>query len=304
MATMTEIQTTVDKQTPSHDFHGEAHVLRGYLKRPIEQRIEAQSPVSLHDQVGGHLARLSENVSIEGLISFTKGQTRVSGSRSLKTNGWVTLSTSIVEGLNAFDVITADRVVSQVSTEHPYENGHFPDVTFLGTQFSNLKVSGFPVTLKLNLGICGKRPEGDRSYLRDSAFLKAVRQQTERIAKSDGLPKELKARYDERLAYIDSLIRASGKSGLRNDKPKVTCSLVDSIGEIPIPGVTSHGNILVIPNFGSVALGEVEVGEKKHPAPDRPSVYFTLTAINMKMGCVADGTAMAATVMANGRHKP
>jgi len=304
IATMTETADAVEPQTPWHDYHAEAHVLSGHLQRPIEQKIEQQSPVVLRDHRGGHLVRFSEEISIEGLISFSKGKTRVSGSRSMKTNGWVTLSTSILEGLNAFEVLTADRVVSQVSTEHPCEEGHFPHVTFLGTQFSNLRVSGFPVTLKLNFGICGKRPDGDRSYLRDRAFLNGVRQQTEKIARAEGLPKELKARYDERLVNLDTLIRACGENGSRKDEPKVTCSLVESIGEIPIPGVTSYGNVLVIPDFGSVALGEIEVGEKNFKDSEKPSVYFEIRAIHMQMGCVADGAAMGATAMANGRHKP
>ena len=307
MATMTEIPATVGRQTPYHDYHAEASVLSALLQRPIEQKIEPQSPVSLNDRRGGHLTRFIENVSVEGLISFTRGETRVSGSRSLKTNGWVTLSTSIIEGLNVFEVITADRVVSQVSTEHPYEDGHFPDVTFLGTQFTNLSVSGFPLSLTFQFDICGKRPTGGRSYLQDVTFLNAVRKQTAKIADANGLPKELKARYDERLANVDRLIAESGKSSNnepRRDEPKIICSVIESIGTIPIPGVESYGNVLVIPDFGSVALGEIEVGEKMYKDSDKPCVYFELSGIRMKLGCVGDGQVTTTTALANGHHHP
>lgn len=304
MATMTEIPETVGKQTPSHDYHAEAHVLSGHLKRPIEQKIEPHAPVLLKDRRGGHLTRFAELVSIEGLVTFAKGKTRVSGSRSLKHNGWITLSTSIMEGLNVFEVVTADRIVSQVSTDHPYEDGHFPHVTFLGTQFTNFRVSGFPVELNLNLGICGKRPAGDRSYLRDLTFLTTVKEQTERIAHADGLPKELKSRYDGRLAAIKELIRTSDQDEPRADEPKVTCSLVESIGEIPIPGVQSFGNLLVIPEFGFLSLGDILVGERKYEGSSRPSVYFELTGVHMKLGCVGDGEASAAIATANGVTRP
>ena len=304
MATMTEIPQTVGRQTPYHDYHAKAYVLSGHLKRPVDQEIEEQAEVNLHDRRGGHFTRYSENVSIEGLISFAKGKTRVSGSRSIKTNGWVTLSTSIMEGFNAFEVITADRIVSQVSTEHPYENGHIPQVTFLGTQFTNLSVSGFPVPLNLNLRICGARPAGDRSYLRDSTFLEGVREQTANIANADGLPKELKARYDERLVYVDDLIRASREGVWQDDEPRVICSLVQSIGEIPIPGVTSYGNVLVIPDFGSVSFGEIVVGEKNYADSPRPCVYFELNGMNINMGCVGDGNFTATTATANGNTRP
>jgi hypothetical protein len=304
MATMTGVPAKVKRETPYHDYHAEAHVLSGHIKRPIDQKIEHQAQINLHDRRGGHFTRFSETVSVEGLLSYAKGKTRVSGSRSPKHKGWVTLSTSVIEGLNAFEVITADRIVAQVSTDHLYENGHFPFVTFLGSQFTNFQVSGFQVQLNLNFGVCGSRPADNRSYLRDLTFLETVQRQTEKIAKANGLPKELKRSYDERLVNIHKLIRQSSEGVWENDEPRVICSLVESIGEIPIPGVTSYGNVLVIPEFGTVSLGEILVGEKNYEGNDKPSVYFTLKGIQMDMGCVGDGTAIAATAHANGQHVP
>jgi hypothetical protein len=301
MATMTE--PTVSAVRPSHDYHAEAHVLYGHLKRPIDQKIEHQAPVKLNDRRGGHLTRYAEDVSIEGLITFTKGRTRVSGARSLKNNGWVTLSTSILEGLNVFEVITADRVVSQVSTDHAYKNGHVPHVTFLGTQFANFQVGGFPANPTLNLGICGDLPANGKSYLQDETFLKAVKTQTEAIARAKGLPEDLKETYDGKLAYLATLIDTCNADDKVCHKP-ITCSLIQSIPAIPIPGIQIFGHILVIPEFGSVALGEIEVGEKMYEREERPSPYFELTSIKMKMGCVAEGTASAGTASANGAHRP
>jgi hypothetical protein len=304
MATMTETLPAIDTETPTHEYHATAHVLSGKLERPIEQEIEEQAPVKLSDRRGGHLTRSEEDVSIEGLITYAKGHTRVSGSRSLKHKGWVTISTSIMEGLNVFEIITADRVVSQVSTDHAYKDGHFPRVTFLGTQFNNLQVSGFRVKLKVNLDICGKEPPADnKSYLQDSAFLGAVREQTEKIANAAGLPKELKAKYDKKLIYVDELIKACQTPNPDVHKP-ITCSLVKSIGKIPIRGVESFGHILVIPEFGTVTLGEVEVGEKLYDKDKKPCVYFKLTGVEMNLGCVGQGNASAASSTANGRHYP
>ena len=308
MAIMIDTPEAVSTVKHFHDYHAEAHVLSGHLQRSINQKIEPQAQVTLNDRRGGHFTRNADDVSIEGLISFTKGETRVSGARSLKNNGWVTLSTSILEGLNVFEIITADRIVSQVSTDHPYKDGHVPHVTFLGTQFKKLRVGGFPAVLTLNLGICGDKPAGDRSYFQDPNFLRGVKDQTEKIAKANGLPKELKEQYDEKLAYIKKLISAgdapdqdAGEAGSR--KP-ITCSLVQSIGEIPIPGVQAFGHILVIPEFGSVALGEIEVGEKVYEASERPCVYFELTSIKMKLGCIGDGNMTAGTSRTNGQSYP
>jgi hypothetical protein len=303
MAIMTDTPEEGSSVIPSHDYHAEAQVLSGHLQRPINQKIEPQAPVTLNDRRGGHLTRYAKDVSIEGLISFTRGETRVSGARSLKNNGWVTLSTSILEGLNVFEIITADRIVSQVSTDHPYKDGHEPHVTFLGTQFKNLRVGGFPAVLTLNLGICGDRPAGDRSYFQEPNFLRGVKEQTEKIAKADGLPKELKDQYDEKLAYIKKLISAVDARDQGSHEP-IRCSLVQSIGEIPIPGVQTFGNVVVIPDFGTVALGEIEVGETVYEKSKKPSVYFELTAIKMKLGCVGHGTVAAATTKTNGQTQP
>jgi hypothetical protein len=324
MATMTETPETTNLQKRFHQFHAEAHVLSGELQRPIKQKIEPHVPVKLTDERGGHLTRFSEDVSIEGLVTFKSGHSRVSGSKSLKNHGWVTLSTSILEGLNVFEVITADRLVAQVSTEHPYEKGHVPDVTFLGTKFENLQVNGFPLKLTLNLGVCGKKPEGDKSYLdsENSKFLRDVREQVASIAGAGFLPENVQKQYDERLSEIDRLRNGGGKG--HNEPAKVTCSLVKSIAidNIPIPGLRTVGNVLVIPDFGAVSLAEVEVGLE--PTQDSTehgrnrlgasvssnrgkrelSDYFTLKMLNMELGCIGTGSVSAATTKSNGTTYP
>lgn len=332
MATYPETQVEQNEQTyrPSHQYHAEAHVLSGELKRPIEQKIEQHAPVSLKSLRGGHLTRFTEDVSIEGLISFKTGQTRVSGSRSLKHHGWVTLSTSIMEGLNVFEVITADRVVCQVSTEHlpgrkpGQAPDHVPRVTFVGSQFKNLRVGGLPVKLTLDLGICGEKPEHDNPYVTDQTFLRTVQEQVKKIIKSPDLPKAFKDKYDGRLAQIESLGNGNGaRKG--SDPCAVKCSLVKSIhiDDIDqIPGLKTVGNILIIPEFGIVELAEVEVGTQALDPTDEPrdreldpngfpykgdpvmSNYFQLTMLEMTLGCIGHGNVSVAGGKANGGTRP
>jgi hypothetical protein len=148
-----------------HQFHATAHALSGHVRAPINQRIERHVPIELNDERGGHLTRFTDDVSIEGLIGVKKARTRVSGSASPKHQAWVTLSTTVLEGLNVFEVITADRVVGQVSTEHAFDNGHIPSVTFLGTRFENLQVCGVEVDVTYKFDVCGDKPDGDnKSY--------------------------------------------------------------------------------------------------------------------------------------------
>jgi hypothetical protein len=309
-----------------HVYHAEAHVLSGNLKHPVDQPIEHHARVVLEKtRRDGHITQSVEETTLEGLISFKAGHTRASGSKIEKKDlwgndhsGWVTLSTSVIEGLNVFEVITADRVVAQVSTEHAMKSGHVPKVTFLGTRFENLRVGGYPVQVELDLAICGDKPEADRRYLEDRGFLDRVQRQLDSIAGAKGLPEGLEKQYDAKIAYIDDLKkRANGRAkGERNGYSKLQCSLVKSIGPIPIPGVRTFGNIIFIPDFGTMSLAEVEVGiEPSHdgffdksragsPVEPSDSNYFTLNMLNMHLGCIGGGTVVAGSVTSNGTTRP
>lgn len=296
------------KPTHTHHYHGEAHVLSGHLHRPVEQRIEKHAEVILKHPKEGHLTRFTEDVNIEGLVSFRSGRTRVSGSRTLKNDpenhGLVTIATSVMEGLNVFDVISAERIVAQVSTDYPLDNGrgglaYYPHVTFLGSQFDHLRVNGGLLTLKLNLGIIGERSKDDKSYLSEEGFRERVRRQTERIANAKVLPEDLQGEFGNRLQALDQ-----PKGGRER---KVTFSIVESIDNldaIPIPGVRAIGHVLFLPHFGTVSLGEVKVSEVYNKNSDRPSNYFELTMLQIHMGCVGTGTVTGAVAAANGTHGP
>ena len=291
-----------------HEYHAEANVLSGHLKQPVNREIYRQAAVGLDDLRGGHFFQRAEHYSLEGLISFKSGYSHVSGNRSLKNHGWVTLATSVLEGLNVLDVVTADRMVAQISTEHPLDNGRTPHVTFLGTHFENLRVGGYKVEVELDLGICGDRPEGDKLYTSSAGFLDRAERQAGTIVRAKGLPSAIQTQYDTDLTGIQLLKERVGKengdeSREKETHPKVVCSLVSKIGLIPIPGVKSFGNVLEIPGFGFVALAELSVGEKFYKG-ETPSNYFDLTMIKLQMGCIGDGQAQAANVTANGHHHP
>jgi hypothetical protein len=321
---------------PYHIYHAEANVLSGKLQRPIQQEIERQIPLHLQDRRGGHFTRVTEDFSLEGFFSFKRGETRVSGSLGVKTPGWVTLSTSILGSLNAFEVITADRVVSQISTRHSYENGsenaHVPAVTFLGTQFKNLALNGIAVQPILDLGICSKRPSGrkkpndepranmaDLPYVTDLAFLTAALEQVETILKCKSLPIAVRNEYESRKAAIGALSLPSRVGEICTEATRVTCSLVEriqikDIHDTKIPGLVTVGNLLIIPDFGTVALAEIEVGVELSDDPEsrrstdtrrsQLSSYFRTTMLKMQLGCIGHGTVSAGSTKSNGLTRP
>lgn len=303
-----------------HIFHADANVLSGTLTLPIEQNIEQQIPVALQDRRGGHLTRVSEDFSVEGFISYKRGLTRVSGSPSSKVRegsdlvGWTTLSTSILEGLNVFEVITADRVVSQVATDHAYTNGHVPYVTFLGTQFHNLQVSGFPVTPILDLRLFTKKPDRDLPYVTDPGVLQTALAQINTVLSEKDLPEDIETEYLKRLDQVNTLSNPK-TSRECSTATSIKCSLVQKIVAegVRIPGFRTFGNLMVIPEFGTVALAEVEIGVESVQKPEIyedkvgfPSMsnFFKTNMLEMTMGCIGSGTIAAGSTKSNGQTKP
>jgi hypothetical protein len=325
-------------KNPFHVYHAEAFILRGEIKHPILQPVEPYGIVKLENTRRDTLITQSVGeTNIEGLISFKRGHTRVIGTRVREKRdiygrnhaGWATVSTAEVEGYNVLDVITADRVVAQITTDHAFIRDEetnedkvdiVPRVNFLGTVFENLRIGGFPVEVELNLALCGPKPEGDRSYLQDERFLDGVHRQLDQVAASRDLPDSLEKKYSAEIAYIDDLKRRAkdggekaGADGAANGYPKVRCSLVKAVKlSREVPGVHTFGNLVFIEDYGTVALAEVEVGihkashsfarrrDDKEPASISDSNYFTLNMMAIHLGCGSTGVLNGPVANSNG----
>jgi hypothetical protein len=227
-----------DVKERTHTFNAEAIVLQGNLQLPLAQKIEPQAHSKLAE-TGGYLSQRSEEYRLESVLSFSSAYSHVAGNRSLKSGeGWHTLTTTVVERLNVMEVLTADRVVGQMITEHPLE-GYVPSISFLGTRFENLRIAGQPVELNLDQEIFGSRPADDAPYTRDQGLLDRVSSQYERIRKHQDLPAELQERYNR----LSSTLGAS---------EAVECSLVNQ-ADGGYPG-KSFGHVITIPGFGTITL--------------------------------------------------
>jgi hypothetical protein len=274
-----------------HYYHADASAFGGHFERPIEHIVAPQVPMSLPPS-GGYGSARSENFRIEGLVSYKSAFTQVAGFLSKKPDhGWVTLVTAVVEGFNFLDVVTADRLTAQISTEHPLK-GDNPKVNFLGTSFENLRIAGYPVHVTLNLNICDQNgnnyPDPDIPCVSDKRFLERVAAQyrlitdPERVpewADERGIPQWVRDRY----TWNEEKTRKSGS---------VLCSVVEGIaGEFP---GTPYGNVFEIPEFGRVFLGEVLVDCKS----------YRLTMVRIETGCSSESNTSAATANANGHTIP
>jgi hypothetical protein len=315
----------------SHYFHAEAHALAGSLNLPFEQEIKKQAFVKLEGQLAdlpeeeraqrNYFSQHAKNFRLEGIISYAAADTQVSGHKSNKHEGAsVTLATSVVEDLNVLNVVTADRVVAQISTTH-VPNEYAPHVTFLGTHFENLRIARHRAEPYLKLDFGGAKPAGKDAMPVDQGtdLMKAIEAQYKRLkaslgalagedrkkmrlADADGsLPKKYHG-FDLRYADIQTQARAADKSGTTWDG--VTCSLVENVEikdisvktadgksiQIPPPAKT-FGHVIHIPDFGNIFLAELTV---KHNS-------YHLTMIRLELGCLAHGNVSLARTEVNGK---
>lgn len=309
-----------------HYFHAEAHALKGRLERPFDQDIKPQSFVKLEkleteEEKSDYLSQHSKNYRLEGIISFAAAHTQVSGHISKKhKDAKVTLATSVVEDLNVLNVVTADRVVAQISTTH-FPDVEAPAVTFLGTHFENLRIARHKAEPFLNLGTVGEKPDGnDSMYVGEgTGFMAAVEAQYKRLKASvgalgaekpaDSLAEKYHGFAGLNYADINERARAAqaeSKAG-RSKWDGITCSLVENVeikdisvkdadGKsvvIPVPA-KSTGHVIHIPDFGTIFLAELTVNHNS----------FHLTMIRLELGCLADGKVLISTCDVNGGRKP
>jgi hypothetical protein len=274
-----------------HLYDAEAYVFSAELEQPIRRTIDKQAFVEL-PKSGGYKFERAEPLRVEGIVSHRGGYTQVAGHRGCHGHGATTLATAALEGINVLDVLTADRVVGQITTEHPV-NGRVPSVSFLGTRFENLRIAGEKIELEPHLEILGAKPDEDESYFNDGGVFSRIAHQYANIKRMAGLPRWASDRFNWDPAAAQS-------------QNEMNCSLVNGVSGSP--GKT-FGHVIELPHFGKIFLGELTV--KREPAndgprlePSRPEEYkyrFQLTMIRVELDCPACGRIRMITFDSNGK---
>src|ERR1700753_472080 len=254
-----------------HRYNADATILSGNLSLPLVQQIEPQAHAHLREE-GGYLSERAEEYRVESVLSFRSAYTHVAGNRDPKPgHGWTTLTTTVVEGLNILEIITADRIVGQTITEHPLD-GYIPSVSFLGSRFENLRIAGHAVEIDLDLNILGDKPEKDAPYTRHEGVLGRVRKQYDRILGHGHLPEDMGQQYNRLNASLGSA-------------ETLECSLVNQASG-RYPG-NSFGHKVRIPGFGEVTLAKLtllhEDPEPKSGIPRKTTVGLTM--VEFTLGC-------------------
>lgn len=270
-----------------HKYFAEASALRGSLRLPFVQDFCAPTFVKLNEK-GGYISQHTENFRLGGVVSFRAAYTQVAGNRDIKKDhGWNTLATSVIENLNVMDVLTADRIVSQISTDHPLV-GYIPTVTFLGSRIENLRIAGESVKFKCDAKIFRAKGQKDAPYTIDAESLKEAGEQYNRVSQQKDLPAEIAKRYNQHPSD-------SAKQGV------IHCSLVNEV-EKGTFAATPYGHLLNVPNFGWISLGNVTLEESDPSDTGVPrKTTITLTMLEIHMGCIGGGSLGGGIGKTNGQ---
>ena len=250
-----------------YNYHACADAFSARFTRPFHEQIHVQAASAL-PVTGGHGASRVENFQFHEFISFKKGYTHVSGGYQEDDNSNNTLVTSVLEGLNLFDVLTADRVVCRLYSKHAHKAAE-GCITMHGSKFDNLQVCGQPVTMNFDFALF----EGIQTFEQAQAAYKS-NPKFQQLAKD---PLQTGQILPEQLCNGAFL-----------------CSLVPGNIQVAAPGVKSAGHSIYVPGFGKVYFAEVMISHGTR----------TLTMLRFELGSTTGGTGSGGTGHTNGRTYP
>lgn len=232
-------------------FHGQGVGLGGIITRPFKQALDTQAGASL-PITGGKAYRNSAkyrlpNPDNSDIVSIESAETTITGDRN-DDGSYRTEITTTVKGVNVRDIVTADTVIAKLITEHTPDEDE-PRIHVTGSKIENLQINGQKVDVDIDdtlFSDLNTYSKFKKKFDGDSTFKKNMRQRfLWGDLKSDEVPDCWREQYDfaEKQA---SLPRAQGI---------VPCSVVAGIKGGS--GYKPYRHILVIPDFGTLFLGEV-----------------------------------------------
>jgi hypothetical protein len=277
-----------------YTFRADANALGGYLEEPFEKIIRTLAPVSL-PPVGGFATARSEAFNLDEIVSCSSAYTRVSGREH--ADGSVSIQVAAtVEDLNILDVVTAERIVAQVSIA--ISNDQKPlRFSLAGSRFVGLWLAGRKSCPKLNsrLQLPGSGTSSQGLTLTYEDVRQTGRDQAARLIKgfqavSSSAHEWAKERHEWMTLEQprDDTVLCSLVDGFEGADSTEGCDPVDGFeGAEPKEGDGFEGaepeercgHIVEIPGFGRIILGELLISRKS----------VQLVAIRAELGCSVRG---------------
>lgn len=269
---------------PRFIYRANALALGGRLGPPDPSIVESQGSLVLSiDGGGGHVE--CGPYRHGKLISFERAYARVLGSRPKPDGPWETLSTVTIERLNIGDMVTADRIVARLVSQHPAEKGQ-PRIIPLGSTFENLRIAHQRVSYEDLAPVFTQHGTFDdvkRAYEGDKAF-RAIAQ---RDLLWSGPPKDAPAPVAESVRW---------HARFKYPEPPSSHGTIPAaiFGNIKVEGLDTCGNVVIVPGFGRVALGELLIQEDSR----------RLIMLRLELGSPEEGAIVVDSSETNGHTFP
>jgi hypothetical protein len=202
---------------PFH-FHALAHALSAEFRHPLWSIIPARASASL-STIGGHAVVEERAFHFQDFLCFKSAHTVLSGKRR-REETYVTHASTVVKGLNILGVVTADKIVSRLTSVHDPRDpeGH---IIAEDSRFEGLKIDGQDVKVTLRHDLL------------------------------------VKCKTFDSLAKVIAGEKKTGKMvGLDEDRKVALCSLVEKI-DAPKLRVDAKKHVIEVENFGKIFLAEV-----------------------------------------------
>lgn len=248
-------------------YHASAYGLAAEIERPIKQSVHAQAATALSTGGGRGTERVDE-FRVAPFVSFKAAYSEVGGSYDSCHNMHTTYASAVIEGLNVFDVVMADRVVSRMVIYsyglHGDESEPRYDIT--GSHFDNLRVAGHPIDVKLptsNIHNLDQYSKFEPEIQKDK-FLTWGSKAPDDVEKLEDSYHALNGMGDRARKWAKDKASRKGGAYRAAAAPEVQLSGTNLI---------SFGNIICVPKFGIVRLAELVVHKD----------YRRLTMFNVQM---------------------
>jgi hypothetical protein len=263
------MQNTND--TGFYSFRADANALGGILDKPFRIPVPTLAPVSL-PAAGGFASARSEGFTLDNIVSCRSAYTRVSGEENSDDKSIAILVTSVVEGLNLLEVVTAERIVAQLSILIPPDR-EVIKVSTAGSRFEGLRIAGHCRHPQLNQKLQDYQNARDAQGGPAGATAEHVweigREQAETVTRAFA-GRHNAAWAEKRFEWMKRTDAESNAS--------ILCSLVD--GFVTDDPKTEHrGHVVDIPEFGRFFFGELLLTAES----------VQLVSIRAELGCAVKG---------------
>src|SRR5687768_15701987 len=156
---------------PRFIFRGNAVGVGGHISDPEDVILWVQGSSCL-PVIGGYSRSATERIKFGDYLSAESVKTQANGDFSEKEQAFKTVATSAVRHVSITQRLSAEKLDATLISTHPVD-GREPTIVPTGTTVSNLRLDGYPITVKLDVDLFtkyGTLASLSKAYASDDAF--------------------------------------------------------------------------------------------------------------------------------------